>query len=302
MGHTHRPPTGPGIIPSAQTCPRSRARRGRAFGLALACPLLAGCLGSGGPLLSAQDPSLHPPLATLHTIASAGTSGDSIPARVIAARNLTAALVWAQGNDTIYHQAIRVDREWPLRLDAPLASIPPPEALLNVAENGQGRFGMALVFLFEDADGNGRFDLPKGSESDPAPAGGDWLMGIAGSARILYISDSAALAWVRAHPPEDEILTVIDPGGLRVGYNLLDGVNVRDTVFREYRILYPGGGTGLSPVPPDSGDYETLSHPGRVCDGFAPQDWRLEIQVSFPATLNLFETLVTVPRTGTARP
>jgi hypothetical protein len=250
-------------------------------------------------LFSVRDPSLQPPLETIRTIASTGSAGDSVPSRVIAARNLAAALVWAESNDTIYHQAVRVNREWPLRLDAPLASIPPPEALLNVAENGQGRFGMSLLFLFEDANGNGRYDPPKGDTLLP---GEDWLMGMAGAARILYISDSAALQWVQAHPPADEILTVIDPSRLRVGYNLLDGVNVRDTVFHEYRIHYPGGGTSLSPAPPDSGDYETLDYPRKICDGFAPAEWSREIQVVFPAALDLFESLVTVPRAPAGRP
>lgn len=283
-------------------CERGAGWRQARCGLALACFLISGCLDAGRPLLSAKDPSLLPALETIHTIASAGQGGDSIPSRVIAARNLTAALIWAEVNDTLYHQAVRVNREWPLRLDAPLTSTPPPEALLNVAGDGRGRFGAALLFLFEDANGNGRYDPPGRGAGNPPLPGEDWLMGVAGDARIVYVSDPDALEWLRAHPPKDAILTLTDVSGLRVGFNLLAGVNVRDTVFHQYRIHYPGGGSALSSTPPDSGDYETLDYPRKICDGFAPQEWSRDLRISIEPAPDVMASLVTVAPAPAEKP
>jgi hypothetical protein len=298
MGIKPRPHIESGKSRSAGAARRRQARGG----LALAGCLLLGCQDSDGPLLSTKDPSLQPPLVTIHTLAANGSGGDSLPSRLIDAHNLMAALIWAQVNDTVYHQAVRVDREWPMRLDAPMVSTPPPEALLNVTGNGRGRFGMSLLFLFEDANGNRRYDPPKQAGENPPLSGGDELIGAALGTRIVYISDAEALAWVRAHPPDDAILTVSDPSRLRVGFNLLAGVNIRDTVFHQYRILYPGGGFELSSTPPDSGEYETLDYPRKICDGFAPEEWSREVRLSFGSSLDVFAGLVMVAPTRTEHP
>lgn len=266
-----------------------------ALGGALACISITGCLDSDRPLLSVKDPDLLPPLVTLHTLAAADTGGKAFPSRLIASQDLMAALVWAQSGDTLYQQALHANREWPMRLDIALVATPPEDALINVSGNGRGRFGMALLFLFEDLNRNGRYDAKVREAGDPPAPGDDWLWGMAGGTRVVYISDDEALAWVRMNAPRDLIFSISEPQHLQVGFNLLDAVNVRDTVFRQYKVFGPNGeGYSISDTRPDSGNYEVLSYNRKICDGFGRKEWQEEISLSVEENLNPFQHLVTV--------
>jgi hypothetical protein len=263
--------------------------------LGLTSFFVSGCLPFDRPLVSVHDLDLKPPLETLRTIAFMESISDSIPTHFIESQNLMAAFIWSESGDTIYQQAQVANREWPLRLNIPLVSTPPHDALMNVSENGAGRFGMALLVLFEDANGNGRYDakVPEVGES-PLP-NEDQIWGMAAGTRILYISNESALEWVRTHQPKDIVLTVLEPSRLQVGLNLMNAVNVRDTVFRQYRVLYPGGGFGLEDNPPDSGEYEILNYPKKICDGFVREDWNQEVRLSMGPHFNPLTHLIIVP-------
>lgn len=228
-----------------------------------AVALFTGCSKEHG-VLSADDASLRNQLFSLSGYASLSQNShiakvsSELPTEVIRAledsKNPKIGLVWRSDIDLDYSSSkgfVKVvstptEVGWPLKFDAKYFEAPPLFVQIPEIPEMKDRLAVASIWLFNDTDNDDQVNLHLRPDSLRDSIGGeayfylrrpnkDWMLGIAKYHFVIYVADSQmaerynnwadSLIQTKGVSEGEEVWTNLKPG-----YNLMEAVNVRDTI------------------------------------------------------------------------